>query len=50
MDELVLLSLAQAWRTVVIATAVFLCALAIAPYWDTAVFLKPLLVALSTPS
>jgi hypothetical protein len=40
--------LIRAWHTCVIATVLFVCALALAPYWDTAIFLKSLRESFAT--
>jgi hypothetical protein len=44
-----LTALARAWTVTTIATALLLAALAIAPMWDTGVFLRALTDALSDP-
>ena len=44
-----LTALARAWTVTTIATALLLAALAIAPIWDTGVFLKALTDELSDP-
>ena len=47
-DELVLSALLAAWRTTAVAVALFLAALALAPYWDTAIFLHSLRQSLAS--
>lgn len=49
MDDVILSSLARAWLTCVIATALFAVAVAAAPYWDTEGYLRAVLDAWALP-
>jgi hypothetical protein len=49
MPDIPLAALASAWRVSVSAVTILTAALAVAPYWDSSIYLKALRAALCSP-